>query len=330
MPLRVGFTFNQQRIHPEVTGEHDVEAEYDAPETLDAIRQAIESHGHEVIELEATPDLPARLVASRPDVVFNIAEGRGGRGREAHVPALLELLGIPYTGSDAVALGMTLDKMLAKRLAAAEGVSTPGATVLENGDEPLADDLRFPLIVKPLREGSSMGVTRRSVVAGETELRASTRALIEKYRQPVLVEEYVAGREVTVGLIGNPQVRMLPPLEVVFLSDDPLHVYGFEMKQGPTEDVHLEVPAQLGPKEVQSLEDAAIACFRAFGCRDFARLDFRLGGDGRPQFIECNPLPGLMPSWSDFCLMAEAAGIDHPALIGEILSFAILRLETGA
>jgi len=330
MPLRVGFTFNQQRIRPEVTGEHDVEAEYDAPETLDAIRRAIESHGHEVIELEATPDLPARLVATRPDVVFNIAEGSGGRGREAHVPALLELLTIPYTGSDAVALSLTLDKMLAKHLAGAQGVSTPGAMVVEDGDEPLPDGLRFPLIVKPLREGSSMGVTRNSVVASETDLRTLTRATIEKYRQPVLVEEYVAGREVTVGLIGHPQLRMLPPLEVVFLSDEPVPVYAFEMKQGPTEDVRLEVPARLEPEEVQALESAAIACFHAFGCRDFARLDFRLDGDGLAQFIECNPLPGLMPEWSDFCLMAEAAGIDHRALIGEILSFAIARLETSA
>ena len=327
MPLRVGFTFNRQRIRPEVTGEHDAEAEYDSPETLDAIRHAIESHGHEVIELEATPDLPARIVASRPDVVFNIAEGSGGRGREAHVPALLELLGIPYTGSDAVALGLALDKMLAKRLAAAQGVSTPPATVLQDGDEPLPDGLHFPLIVKPLREGSSMGVSRRSVALSEAELRASARASIERYRQPALAEEYVAGREVTIGLIGDPQVRMLPPLEVVFLSDDPVHVYAFEMKQTPTEDVRLEVPARLEQEEVQALERAAIICFRALGCRDFARLDFRLDGDGLPQFIECNPLPGLMPAWSDFCLMAEAAGIDHRALIGEILSFAIARLE---
>lgn len=327
--LQVGFAFNLKRIHADDSGERDEEAEYDEPESLEAIRSAIRSHGHEVVDLEATPALPGLLSGAAVNVVFNIAEGRGPRGREAQVPALLELLGIAYFGSDSVTLAVTLDKALAKNVVRTSGVRAPQDVLMQTGDEPLPDGLRFPLIAKPVHEGSSKGITDRSVVSGEAALRALVRRQLEKYRQPVLVEEYVAGREFTVGLLGSPP-RVLPPLEVVFLSDGPTPVYSFEMKQHPHEAVRYEVPGRLEPDALAALEAAGLTCFEALGCRDVARLDFRLDADGVVHFLECNPLPGLTPGWSDICLIADAAGIPYEELIGEILAGAIRRFRSPA
>jgi D-alanine-D-alanine ligase len=327
-PLRVGFTFNVKRVAPDPSGEQDDEAEYDSPKTLQAIREAIASYGHEVVDLEATQDLPVVLASSPVDVVFNIAEGLRGRSRESQVPALLELLEIPYSGSDPAALSVSLDKALAKRMVRTHGILTPAYAVLQTGRERLPRELEFPLIVKPVAEGTSKGVTRKSVVRDEGELREVARELVSKYRQPALVEQYVAGREFTVGLLGERRPRVLPPMEIVFLdASDPTPVYAFDMKQEWSQQLRYEVPARLTERELDRLEKAARETFAALGCRDVARLDFRMDAEGRVFFIECNPLPGLTPGWSDLVLIAQAAGIDHRSLIGEILSFAIRRYE---
>ncbi len=325
--LKVGFTFNVKRVTPDLAGEQDEEAEYDTPKTLQAIREAIASYGHEVVDLEASSDLPLQLASTPVDVVFNIAEGFRGRSRESQVPALLELLDIPYTGSDPAALNVSLDKALAKRMVKTHGVLTPDFLVMNTGRERLPRELGpFPLIVKPVAEGTSKGVTPRSVVRDEAELREVARECLQKYRQPALVEQYVAGREFTVGLLGERRPRVLPPMEVVFLDgDDPTPVYSFEMKQQATQKIRYQVPARITERELDRLERAARECFAALGCRDVARLDFRMDAEGRVFFIESNPLPGLTPGWSDLVLIAEAAGIEYRALIGEILSFAIRR-----
>jgi D-alanine-D-alanine ligase len=326
--LKVGFSFNVKRVAPDPSGEQDDEAEYDSPKTLQAIREAIASWGHEVVDLEASQDLPVVLASTPVDVVFNIAEGFKGRSREAQVPSLLELLDIPYTGSDPAALSVSLDKALAKRMVRTHGILTPDYTVLHTGKERLPRELSFPLLVKPVAEGTSKGVTRKSVVRDEDELRDVARELISKYRQPALVESYVAGREFTVGLLGERRPRVLPPMEIVFLdASDPTPIYSFEMKQDWSEEIRYEVPAKLSPRELDRLERAARECFTALGCRDVARLDFRMDAEGRIYFIECNPLPGLSPGWSDLVLIAQAAGIEYRGLIGEILSFAIRRYQ---
>lgn len=326
--LKVGFSFNVKRVTPDPGGEQDEEAEYDSPKTLQAIREAIASWGHEVVDLEATQDLPLQLASTPVDVVFNIAEGFKGRSRESQVPSLLELLDIPYTGSDPAALSVSLDKALAKRMVRTHGILTPDYLVLNTGNERLPRELTFPLIVKPVAEGTSKGVTRKSVVRDEPELREVARELIAKYRQPALAEGYVSGREFTVGLLGERRPRVLPPMEIVFLdAQDPTPIYSFEMKQDWSERIRYEVPAKLSPRELERLEKAARECFTALGCRDVARLDFRMDAEGRIHFIECNPLPGLAPGWSDLVLIAQAAGMDYRGLIGEILSFAIRRYQ---
>ncbi len=327
--LKVGFAFNVKRITPDLAGEQDDEAEYDSPKTLQAIREAIASYGHEVVDLEATSDLPIQLASTPVDLVFNIAEGFKGRSRESQVPALLELLDIPYTGSDPAALSVSLDKALAKRMVRTHGILTPSYLVMHTGKERLPKDMApFPLLVKPVAEGTSKGVTKRSVVRDEAELREVAREMIVKYAQPALVEEYVAGREFTVGLLGERRPRVLPPMEIVFLDQtDPTPIYSFEMKQDWNDMIRYEVPAKLTPRELDRLERAARECFAALGCRDVARIDFRIDALGRIYFIESNPLPGLTPGWSDLVLIAQAAGIEYRALIGEILSFAIRRYQ---
>jgi D-alanine-D-alanine ligase len=327
-PLRVGFTFNVKRIKPDADGTKDDEAEYDSPATLQAIREAIASAGHEVIDLEATPDLPNVLAATPVDLVFNMAEGIKGRNRESQVPALLELLDIPYSGSDPATLCIALDKALAKKIVRQHGILTPNFFTMTTGKERLPKDLHFPVIVKPIAEGSSKGVHTTSVVENEAELRESAREMIQKYDQPALVEDYIGGREFTVGMLGERRPKVLPPMEVVFLDQNESRpVYSFEFKQDWSTKIRYDVPAQLEPTQLRALKEAARESFIALGCRDVARVDFRMDEQGKVYFLECNPLPGLTPGWSDLVLIAKAAGIGYDGLINEILSGAIRRYK---
>lgn len=331
-PLKVGFTFNVKRLKAGVDGTSDDEAEYDSPATLQAIREAIASYGHEVIDLEATSELPNVLSNTQIDVVFNIAEGFKGRTRESQVPALLELLDIPYSGSDPATLAIALDKALAKRVVRQHGILTPNFMVMATGKEKLPRELAsFPLIVKPNAEGSSKGVHPASVVRNEVELRETARKLLDKYKQPVLVEQYISGREFTVGLLGERRPRVLPIMEVVFLDrSDATPVYSFAHKQDWNSKLRYDVPASLDGAQQRSIEKAARECFLALNCRDVARIDFRMDAQGRPYFLECNPLPGLTPDWSDLVLISKAAGMDYHGLIGEILAPAIRRCHERA
>ena len=339
--LRVGLAFNMKRIPSHVsagaTGESeadDREAEYDAPETIQAITRAIESYGHSVVPLEATPDFPRALLTSKVDVVFNIAEGISGRNREAQVPNLCELLGVPYTGSDSATLSICLDKGLSKRMLRAVDkqtgapmpVDTPAFQVLATGREKLRA-FRYPVIVKPNQEGTSKGISSKSVVDDEAKLREVARELIERYGQPALVEEYITGREFTVGLLGERRPRILPPMEVVFLDPSERPVYDYVCKQDWAKHVRYECPATLTKEELRAIEKACRSTFMTLGCRDVARIDLRLRPDGSVFVIEVNPLPGLTPDYSDLCLIANGAKIDYRTLIGDILSGAIKRWQ---
>lgn len=322
--LCVGLTFNLRRTE-RPTRHNDVDAEYDSPRTIAAIREAIESYGHKVVELEATPELPSLLPSADVDLVFNIAEGFKGRHRESQVPALLELLGIPYTGSDPTALSLALDKGLAKRLVRQAGFHTPPFVLLATGRERLPKEISFPLIVKPVAEGSSRGILQTSVVETEEELRELAVEIAGRYRQAVIAENFVGGREFTVGLLGEKRPKALPPMEILFQDGrEKYPVYSFSSKF-ETETVTYQVPAKIDPALDAELRRVARGIFSILGCRDVARVDLRLDGQGRVQFIECNPLPGLSPGFSDFCFIAQAAGLDYRTLIGEILAPCIRR-----
>jgi D-alanine-D-alanine ligase len=326
-PLRIGFTFNVKRVDSK--GGNDAEAEYDAPETIEAIRDALESYGHQVIPFEATAELPRQLMQTPVDLVFNIAEGVAGRNREAAVPALCELMGIPYTGSDAATLSIALDKALSKRVLMQHGILTAEFQLMETGRERLSPKLKFPLIVKPNQEGSSKGVSASaSVVDDEEALRAVVRELIERYRQPALIEVYVPGREFTVGLLGDRRPRVLPPMEILFKDKNVERpVYDFQIKQEWEKHVRYECPAQLAPAELKAIERVCRETFAALDCRDVARVDLRLTPKGEFYVIEVNPLPGLTPGYSDLCLIATAAGIEYRTLIGDILEGGLKRLR---
>jgi D-alanine-D-alanine ligase len=326
-PLRIGFSYNVKRVDSKAG--NDTEAEYDAPETIDSIRDALESYGHVVVPLEATAELPRQLMDAPVDLVFNIAEGVSGRNREAAVPALCELMGIPYTGSDAATLSIALDKALSKRVLRQHGIPTPEFQVMETGRERLSPKMKFPLIVKPNQEGSSKGVSAHaSVVDNEEQLRLVVKELLDKYRQPALIEYYISGREFTVGLLGDKRPRALPPMEIIFRDKgNPRPVYDYQIKQEWEKHVYYECPAKLTPAELKAMERIARETFAALDCRDVARVDLRMDDAGELYVLEVNPLPGLTPGYSDLCLIANAANIDYRSLIGEILAGGLKRMR---
>ncbi len=325
--IRVGLIYNLK--HQETTPKRtaDAEAEFDKPETIAAIRRALESYGHEVVKLEATPELSSILPNYGIDVVFNIAKGFRGRTRESQVPALLELLGIPYTGSDPTTLSIALDKGLAKRLVAEAGLRTPPFVLMVSGKERLPKNLYFPVIVKPVAEGSSKGIVETSVVETEEELRRLVAEISGKYRQAVIAESFLPGREFTVGLLGEKRPKVLPIMEVLFENHSQRYpIYSFD-NRFVEDHIRYEVPARIEPSLRAELEKQARSVFAILGCRDIARIDFRLDKNGHINFMECNPLPSLVPGYSDFCLIAEAAGMNYRTLIGEILDPALRRLR---
>ncbi|MFW6050048.1 MAG: D-alanine--D-alanine ligase family protein [Myxococcota bacterium] len=327
-PLKVGLTYNLKRVAPRPGGSSDAEAEYDAPATIAAIRGAVESYGHEVVELEATPELPRLIDESSLDFVFNIAEGIRGRNREAQIPALLELLDIEYTGSDPATLSLALDKALAKRVVRHHGIPTPDFLVMTSERQRLPKGFRFPAIVKPVAEGSSKGVFGTSVARDEGELRSVVSQMLGRYRQGALVETFLPGREFTVGLLGERRPRVLPPMEIVFVQpSSEFPVYTFDHKLEAKGEVRYDAPAKVDAALGREIERVARGAFQALGCRDVARVDLRLDDRGRVNFVECNPLPGLTPGWSDLCLIGEAAGIGYRQLVGEIMAPAIRRLR---
>src|SRR5882757_5314978 len=321
-PIRVGFTYNVKRSH-----DGDDEAEWDPPETIIAIANALARQGHIVVHLEATPDLPRVLAEADVDLIFNIAEGVEGRNREAQVPALCELLGIPYTGSDSATLAIALDKALGKKVLLQHDILTPKFQLMETGRERLSPDMRFPLIVKPNAEGSSKGIGSTSVVDTEDELRAAVKICVERYRQPALVEEYIAGREFTVGLLGDKRPRVLPPMEIRFKKDTKRPVYDYAVKQEWEEHVYYECPARLTEAEQKAIEKIARATFWALDCRDVARVDLRMDAEGRIYVLEVNPLPGLTPDYSDLELIAKACGMEYDQLIAEIMTGGLRRMR---
>jgi D-alanine-D-alanine ligase len=321
-PIRVGFTYNVKRA---ATG--DDEAEWDPPETIIAIANALARQGHIVVHLEATPDLPRVLAEADVDLIFNIAEGVEGRNREAQVPALCELLGIPYTGSDSATLAIALDKALGKKVLLQHDILTPRFQLMETARERISPDMKYPLIVKPNAEGSSKGIGSTSIVDNEEDLRAAVKACVERYRQPALVEEYIAGREFTVGLLGDKRPRVLPPMEIKFKKNDPRPVYDYTVKQDWEEYVYYECPAKLTESEQKAMEKIARATFWALDCRDVARVDLRMDADGRIYVLEVNPLPGLTPDYSDLVLIAKACGMEYDQLIAEIMQGGLRRLR---
>lgn len=309
----------------------DAEEEFDSPETIGAIAQTLRELGHEV-ELLGDGEMMLRrlFTESRPDLVVNIAEGTGfGRAREARVPAVLEMLGIGYTGSDPLTLAVALDKDCAKRLIAAAGLTTP-AWALFSGDMSslyrAAAELVYPLIVKPAYEGSSKGVLVTSIIQTPAQLEHAVARMHEFYEQPILVEEYIEGDELTVGLVGNGPPSVLGIMRVLPNASSGPFIYSLEVKRDWQRQVRYECPAKLASRDAQAVEEAALRAWKCLGCRDVARIDFRLR-QGVPYFLEANPLPGLSPKHGDLVLLAGYMGIGYQELLARILTAACDRLK---
>jgi D-alanine-D-alanine ligase len=325
--LRIGLACNVKPTGEALNLPEDAFEEFDSPEAVARIREALASFGHDVTVLPAGPGIVDMLREVQPDFVFNLAEGTGGRCREAHVPALLELLDIPYAGSDPLTLCVTLDKPVAKRLVASGRFPTPAFAVCRDEADAESVELPLPVIVKPAFEGSSKGVRLASRATTTEALRGMVRFVTGTYGQDAIVETFVAGPEVTVGIVGNgDSARVLGMMEIVPKTmPNETFVYSLEVKRDWENQVSYRVPPALPAGALSELSRCALGIYRLLGCRDFSRIDFRIDGSGTPQFIECNPLPGLCPGYGDLPIMAEAVGITHRSLVGEILGHALAR-----
>ncbi|HTU18236.1 MAG TPA: ATP-grasp domain-containing protein [Gemmataceae bacterium] len=325
--MKIGITYDLKADLPEsVHLPDDFQEEFDSPVTIEAIAAALRSLGHEVQLLGDGREMLERLLLDPPDFVFNIAEGQGiGRCREARVPAVLEMLGIPYTGSDPLTLAATLDKDVAKRLVQSAGVAVPRWTVLETSHDlkllSVLSRLPYTTIVKPAWEGSSKGIRGKCVVDRPDELVEAVAVLRTGHSQPILMEEYIPGEELTVGIVGNREPHIIGILRVVPLQPAERFVYSLEVKRDYRRQVRYESwPAS----RAEAVADAALHVYRALGCRDVSRIDFRLK-DGIPYFLEVNPLPGLNPESSDLVILSRLAGWSYEQLIERILQAAVER-----
>ena len=319
----------------------------DSEKTINALVEAIRSGGHTCEFLEGDITVVDTVRKFKPDICFNICESHFGDAREAQVPAILEKLRIPYTGSKVLCLALGLDKPMTKRVLTYHDLPTPDFQTFERVDEPLDEKMQFPLFVKPSREGTGMGVSARSIVKNEAELREQVRQIIERYHQAALVETFIEGREVTVGMVGNlvgpvarrlphdenlPRIqaglRFFPPMEVdlsPYLETDV--VYANRLKVELADQLNYLCPAPLDDDMVDELNWLAAAVFRVTGALDVARVDFRLNAneDWKPYILEINPLPGLSQGISDIVIEAAAEGVGHTELVNMLLETALRR-----
>jgi D-alanine-D-alanine ligase len=337
MDLNVGLTFNLKRHARAEDGQPtDFYAEFDDEETVDAIADALTKDGCTVTKIEADENAYHRLRRLKPHIVFNIAEGLRGESRESHVPTMLEALGTPYTGSGPLTLAIALNKGMTHRLLGASGIPCPAFQVVPTVDAKIDSPQRFPVVVKPLAEGSSKGVRDSSLVRDEESLRRQVAWVVETYQQPAIVEEFLPGREFTVGLLGNEEPTALPIVEVLLdrLPDGANPLYSYEAKwvwDVPENPVDLfQCPAAIPKPLERKLQQVAVAAFKALNCRDVCRIDIRLDEQQKPRIIDVNPLPGLIPNPdAHSCLpeAARAAGYTYDQLICTILRHALTRYK---
>ncbi len=328
--MKIGLAYDlKEEVPLDQEYPEDALEEYDSLETVDAIAAAVECMGHSVVKLSGGRKFLTNILQSDVDFVFNISEGRGNyRSREAQIPAMLEMLDIPYSGSDPQCLAVSLDKPLTKKLVQTAGVRTPKWQVISNGrelEEICRDSFPLPAFVKPAFEGSSKGIRLGCRVEAREQMAGVTTALLEQYHQPIMVEEFISGDEVTVGVVGNSPPQIVGIMRILPRKRSGNFVYSLEVKRDWQNQVDYECPAQLEARVLQKIADFSLRAFSTLGCRDFARLDFRLDQKGVPYFLEINPLPGLNPKSSDLPIMAYKMGWNYQGLISSVLNAALER-----
>lgn len=303
----------------------DANAEFDHPDTISLIASAIESQGFKVKKIGNVASLLDNIDNLKVDIVFNISEGISGRNRESQVPLLLEMAGVPFVGADALSLGISLDKLMAKKIFIAEKIPTPKFFEVKQDAALLAlDHLKFPLIVKPRFEGSSKGLSEASRVENTEELKKQVDYIIATYKQPALIEEFIRGEELTVALIGNDPPETLPMVQIKI--DGKLKLNDRFYTFGHIKDDKLEYvcPAKISQELKQEINELAVRTYNAIECRDFGRVDFRVDEKGKPYVLEINPLPSLS-SADVFTIIAQRMGISYEEIIGRILKAALTR-----
>lgn len=316
--LRVGFTYDAKADYLALGLDKEAVAEFDSEDTIAAIAAALQKMGFEVDRIGHIRHLVTRVAqGDRWDLVFNIAEGQHGSAREAAVPALLDAYAIPYVFAGAVCMATTLDKSIAKKLVAAQGIATADYAVISCEEEVAQVKLPFPLFVKPLAEGSGKGVFAESYVTDHNQLLASCRTLLARFNQPVLAETFLSGREFTVGILGD---RVLGVLEVGFMSAAREQFNSFQNKQHELEEYTL-----VDDPEARKAAKTALAAWHALGGKDAGRVDLRSDASGNPHFLELNPLAGLTEGYSELPILAEKAGMSFEALLEGIMRSATSR-----
>lgn len=329
--MRIGFSFDMKvpGTPTPVGVPDDLYEEYDPPATVASIAEAIAAHGHEVVPLGGGREFLEKVLNEKLDFVFNISEGRGVfRSREGQVPSILEMLGVPYSFSDPLTLAISLDKPLTKRIVEAAGVAVAPDWLVRDGADLsrlAARDLPYPLFAKPAYEGSSKGIRATSRMEDARTLTDVVGGMLSDYGQPVMVEGFVRGEEYTVGVLGNQDASAIGAMRIRAREGaDPDFVYSVEVKRDWRNRVAYDVPPPLAPPLLERLYGDAVRAFRAIGCRDLARVDFRIRDDV-PVFLEINPLPGLSPTYGDLPLLAAGMGIPYDRLVGRILDTAFRR-----
>ena len=329
--MKIGLSYNLKSDFQDLTSgqtqPEDAFEEFDSPETIDEICNVINMLGHQCVKLGYGEPAIQKLKEERVDFVFNIAEGFKGRYREAAMPSLFDLLNVPYSGPDPATAVSTLDKIAAKKIAADIRIPTPPFAVIRDPHNFDYKSITYPAILKPACEGSSKGIRINSKVADPEQAEEKALWLNKNYPdQPVLAEEFIGGREITVAVIGNGSPEILGIMEIR-PRKMPLDefIYSLEVKRDYQNMVDYICPAALDDNLKEKIENAALKLHRGLGCRDISRFDFRISLQNIHYFLECNPLPGLNPISSDIVIMSRLLGIEYKELIGLILSAAFKR-----
>jgi len=324
--MKVGLTYDLKTDYQLKDGDPpDANAEFDHPDTIKVIARAIESNGFSVKRIGNVSSLLGNFDNLNVDIVFNISEGLIGRNRESQVPMLLEMAGVPFVGADALSLGISLDKLMAKKIFMAEGIPTPKCLVVETtGELRRLDHMQFPLFVKPRFEGSSKGLSEASRVENKEELKKQVEHIVSTYKQPALVEEFIRGEEFTVAVIGNNPPEALPIVQIKIDGELKLNDKFYTFGHIKDDALEYVCPAPISKSLEKKIAELAIKTYRAIECKDFGRVDIRVDEKGNPYVLEINPLPSL--STADvFMVIAKALGISYDAMIGRILKAAIQR-----
>jgi len=323
---RVGLTYDLKTDYEFKEGDPpDANAEFDAPSTIDVIAAAIESRGFQIKKIGNVSSLLEKIESLDVDIVFNISEGLSGRNRESQIPILLEMAQVPFVGADAFTLSLTLDKIMAKKIFIAEGIPTPKFFEVKACDTLVnTDHFKFPLIVKPRFEGSSKGLSEASRVENMEELKKQVEYIINAYKQPALIEEFVSGQEFTVAIIGNDPAEVLPIVQIKIDGRLKLNDKFYTFARIASGRLEYICPARISQRLKKKISELALKTYNAVECRDFGRVDFRVDNKGNPFVLEINPLPSL--STEDvFMVTAKEVGISYEEIIGKILNSALRR-----